>query len=193
MAASCPRCGNLIDQDFGVAACAECQAILFINMDGQAQITETPPSHSSSEAQADRARELPPLDQDPDEDRTQMTSDPLNAQEAPQKQGDSPIEAVSKGGLLENSGGGFYQSPELVHGAISYCVRIQNIDTKEVRILLMEALSDSKFQWDVREVMRTIKNGELELRNLNPVKASVIVQRTRLLPVKISWKQDVYK
>jgi hypothetical protein len=44
MSISCPRCSNSIEQDFGVITCSKCHAVLFIDMEGQIQV--------SNEAQA---------------------------------------------------------------------------------------------------------------------------------------------
>lgn len=49
---NCPRCGYQIDQDFGVITCQQCQAVLFVDLDGQIQLSEVaseasmPPSSS---------------------------------------------------------------------------------------------------------------------------------------------------
>ena len=93
---------------------------------------------------------------------------------------------------IEPEGTGVFESTEQVLGGLSYSVKIENIDTKEVRRLMIEALDDSRFQWDPREVLKTVKAGTLELKNLNPVKASVVVQRMKDLSVKVSWEQHVY-
>ncbi len=40
MAANCPQCSNPVFEDFGVAVCSNCHSVLFIDMDGNASITE---------------------------------------------------------------------------------------------------------------------------------------------------------
>jgi DNA-directed RNA polymerase subunit RPC12/RpoP len=77
-------------------------------------------------------------------------------------------------------------------GPLSYSVIIENIDTKEIRAQLQEALVDPKFQWDSKALLREIKMGKLKLENLNPVKVSILVERLQDVPVKVSWTQHAY-
>jgi len=77
-------------------------------------------------------------------------------------------------------------------GALSYSITIENIDTKEVLTELLEALSDPKFQWDQAEIRKQARAGRVELKQVNPAKASVVIQRIGDLPVKVSWKQHIY-
>lgn len=188
MAVSCPRCGNLVEQDFGVATCVHCQAVLFVNMDGYAQITEdiaNQPAAMIQEQTSEPSAEQDPYPvPDPMMDSSSLNMSDSNMLVEPEG---LPVEAEDQ--LSET---GVFESTEQVLGAISYSIKIENIDTKDVRLLVMKALDDVKFQWDTREIMRSVKEGAIELKNLNPVKASVVVQRVRDLPVKISWKQNVY-
>ncbi len=191
MAVSCPRCGNLVEQDFGVATCVHCQAVLFVNMDGYAQITEdlaNQPAAITPEQNLESASEIgPELDLYPDP--IADLSPEMDMDAAPGSEPESESEPES---IEIQSETGIFESTEQVLGAISYSIKIENIDTKEVRLLVIKALDDIKFQWDSGEIMRSVKDGAIELKNLNPVKASVVVQRVRDLPVKISWKQNVY-
>ncbi len=209
MAVSCPRCGNLVEQDFGVATCVHCQAVLFVNMDGYAQITEESANQPAlTEEKAPEAYPEPEsysaagdlnsngeLNSDSDAD---FTDKPMFGEkpEAEVDQGHpfhiEPAQSKISEFDPDTSETGIFESTEQVLGAISYSIKIENIDTKDVRILVTKALDDVKFQWDSREIMRSVKDGSIELKNLNPVKASVVVQRVRDLPVKISWKQNVY-
>jgi hypothetical protein len=76
-------------------------------------------------------------------------------------------------------------------GALSYTVLIEHIDTSEIRKKLSDALSDSKFQWDVTELLQRIEMGKLELTELNPAKASILVRRLQEVPVTVSWNQKL--
>ena len=75
------------------------------------------------------------------------------------------------------------------NGAFVYNVSIQDIDSKEIREYLREAINDTRFNWDVSAIIAQIKDGELLLRNLSPVKASILINRIKRLPVKIRWEQ----
>lgn len=84
-----------------------------------------------------------------------------------------------------------FGNAEVTQAAFSYSVRIEGIDSAEVRKSLEEALNDSKFNWNPSELMSQIKDGALTIRSVSAVKASILVQRIKYLPVKISWRQDV--
>ncbi len=75
-------------------------------------------------------------------------------------------------------------------GQYLFRVWITGIDTKEVRSALREEMSDSRFQWDVEEIMASIKSGRLQISNLSPVKASILINRIKRLPLQIRWEQD---
>ena len=85
-----------------------------------------------------------------------------------------------------------YANSDQAFGPLSYSVTIENIDTKETRQLLLEALTDPKFGWDPKELLKQVKLGQLKFENLNPVKASVLVQKLQDVPVKVSWIQNVF-
>ncbi len=233
MAVHCPRCQNPIEQEFGVAACTKCHALLFIDMDGNAQVTEEAGDEAAdsqaaepqvTEIQAAESTREPSIHQTQEVDGMLSASHSLvNISALPDEENDTqvlgakPIEVPDENEpmqslvkveadldeLLEKDAKvpvptdeadltGVYVSPEQALGGLSYSVKIEKIDTKELRLQMIEALDDPKFQWDPREVMQTLKAGAVEIRNLNPVKASVVIQRVRDLPVKITWKQHVY-
>ncbi len=74
-------------------------------------------------------------------------------------------------------------------GAFVYNVSISDIDSKEIREFLREAINDTRFNWDAQAIIAQIKKGELLLKNLSPVKASILINRIKRLPVKIRWDQ----
>ncbi len=49
---NCPRCGYKVDQDFGVFTCPQCQAVLFIDLDGNVQVSEPNSAGEISSPQA---------------------------------------------------------------------------------------------------------------------------------------------
>lgn len=74
-------------------------------------------------------------------------------------------------------------------GPLRYCVFVAGIDTADVRESFREAITDRKMMWDTDEILRSIKGGEVELRNISPAKAYIIISRLRTLPVHIRWEQ----
>ena len=197
--AVCPQCGNSLVQDFGVVSCSQCQAVLFIDMDGNvhfsgenpATVLETPsevPSNEPPEGFADNwlnneVQNPPDIEGEivPDDapEPTIQTSEELDfglAEPEPEK---IPV-ALNDFSDVES----FANSNSTV-GPLTYTVIIEDINTKEVRAELKEALTDKKFQWDAAELIKSIKGGKLILEDLGPVKASVVIHRIRDLKVKI--------
>lgn len=74
-------------------------------------------------------------------------------------------------------------------GHLLFRVYVSGIDSKEIRESLREAMSDSRFGWDADEVLGRVQKGELKLENVSPVKASILVNRIKRLPVHIRWEQ----
>ncbi|MEK2689655.1 TFIIB-type zinc ribbon-containing protein [Bdellovibrio sp. GT3] len=76
-------------------------------------------------------------------------------------------------------------------GNFSYAVIIEGLDSSQLVYQLKEAITDSKFGWDVSELLTHIGGGRLIIKGLSPAKASVLINRIKYLPFKISWRQDV--
>jgi hypothetical protein len=84
-----------------------------------------------------------------------------------------------------------FANADVTQAAFNYTLTISGIDSAAVYQQVKEALTDSKFGWNIIQVMTQIKDGVLTIRSVNAVKASIIVQRIKYLPVKVSWRQDV--
>jgi hypothetical protein len=76
-------------------------------------------------------------------------------------------------------------------GPLSYMVIIDGIETSHLLKQLREAMTDSRFGWDVQALLSKMGGGRLILTGLSPAKASVLINRIKYLPFKISWRQDV--
>lgn len=219
MALQCPQCANSIEADFGVVTCPQCQSVLFIDMEGQIQLSDTPDSQVMFEVMPTAPAEAPVQDLPPAEFQDSWMQDQnpvvIDVTEAPGGRVPTPgeplpdsIAEMQPESFQENifedeetvpsrlpndlSEVAKFSNSDQAYGPLSYSVTIEEIDTKETRQQLAEALNDPKFQWDSRELLKKIKMGKLQLENLNPVKASVLVYRLQALPVKVSWTQNVF-
>jgi hypothetical protein len=76
-------------------------------------------------------------------------------------------------------------------GPLSYTIAIEGIDTGKIYGELREALADSRFRWNVPEMLKTIHEGRIEIKDMNPAKAFMLVNRIKYLAVKITWRQNV--
>lgn len=84
-----------------------------------------------------------------------------------------------------------FANADTTAGPLTYAVIIEGIESSHLLIQLKEAMTDSRFGWDVAEILNHIGGGRLILRGLSPAKASVLINRIKYLPFKISWRQDV--
>lgn len=74
-------------------------------------------------------------------------------------------------------------------GKLFYKVMISGIDSSDIRLNVEESLRDRRLRVDVQELMSNIRDGVLVISKVNPVKASLIVNRLKTLPVQIKWEQ----
>jgi len=74
---------------------------------------------------------------------------------------------------------------------LNYDVTISGIDTQETKALFKEAIEDSKFAWDAVEIMKSLKNGRVQILRMSPAKAFLLAKRIQFLDVERTWKQNV--
>lgn len=74
-------------------------------------------------------------------------------------------------------------------GNLRYNLIIEGIDTTDVRTALREALTDRKFMWDIDQILRSIRNGKVNIPNVAPTKAYILISRLRGMPVRVRWEQ----
>ncbi|MFK8137804.1 MAG: hypothetical protein AB8E15_05520 [Bdellovibrionales bacterium] len=75
-------------------------------------------------------------------------------------------------------------------GVFYYSLKIIGADTAEIRRDIREIISDRKFLIDVDATMKSESDGEIQIEKLNAIKASLIINQLRVLPINISWKQN---
>jgi hypothetical protein len=74
-------------------------------------------------------------------------------------------------------------------GTLRYRLRISGIDTVDIREAFRELITDKKFMWDVDEILKALRHGEVQLEDVTSVKAHILVSRLRSLPVNVEWEQ----
>ena len=74
-------------------------------------------------------------------------------------------------------------------GVLRFNVYISGIDSSEILESIRESLWDKQFMWDIDELMESVQSGELELRDISAVKASIVVSRLKSIPIQIRWEQ----
>lgn len=76
-------------------------------------------------------------------------------------------------------------------GLLRFNIYIAGIDTSDIRAEVREALDDAKFLWDVDAIIGSVKNGELAIKEITPVKSALLVQKLRTISVEVRWEQYV--
>lgn len=74
---------------------------------------------------------------------------------------------------------------------LNYDLQVSGIDTQETKNLFKEAIEDSKFAWDAFEIMKSVKNGRVDIKKLSPAKAYLLAKRIQFLDIEKVWKQNV--
>ena len=75
------------------------------------------------------------------------------------------------------------------NGAFVYQLVFEGIDSKEIREAVRQELDDSRFGWDTHALLNGVQGGKLVIERLSAIKASILVNRLKRLPLKIKWQQ----
>ncbi len=75
-------------------------------------------------------------------------------------------------------------------GPLLYSITISGIDSKELREQVKEALMDRRLLFDVDGLMKEIRDGQIELREVSSLKTHVLVNQLLSLPLKFEWGQE---
>lgn len=209
--AQCPKCQTPIAVDFGIYTCTVCDSVLFIDMSGNVQLDSqnksedslavpsfsmpSAPEVSPSTAPQTSTQFAPMLDlgnmQAPvsqpeygNQGMSPLPEPPPQIMRPPAPPVSADLSEIAKFGNSETSLG--------KDGPYIYDVLIWNIDSKEIRESLRAALKDRRFGWDAERIMTTIKQGAMRIPQLNAVKAAVLINRIKNLPLGISWEQSLH-
>lgn len=212
---SCPNCHNqieILERQFGTLfSCPQCAAVFYINFSGQPEVAEVEPE---IEPQVDAPSFNQQSDWSPQEneaaqgfqetEQSQEMSVSYDNFESNQEQQDyfnANAEILVDQGIenhtdINNESSNFadiadYGNADVDKGPLTYRIFIQGLETSQVLIQLRAAMTDSRFGWDVDELLVQVKRGQLEILALSPTKAFVLINRIKYLPLKISWRQDV--
>jgi len=174
--AICPICQSEIEiapSHYGsLYNCPRCNGVFFVDWSGQPEAESFQPPPSAEEAPPPMDFALPPLSMDPSQSVEALESS-------------STADSADLSDIVD------FGNAEASLSALNYTLVLKGIDSAALRKLVEEVLSDAKFGWNAAQLMSQMKDGVLTIRSLNPVKASILVQRVKYLPVHVSWRQDV--
>lgn len=205
----CPNCHNqqsVTEGNYGALyTCKSCQAVYFINFEGQPEFSDVDANAEMSEP-LDMSS-LPPTNL-PDAISSVMDDLPQTNEVAAEINPMQPLVQFSQNDfaaeaeMFQNLGSesssfsevakdiSDYGNSETQIAHLNYDLKISGLDTSEVISGLKEAIDDSRFGWDAGEIMRTIRAGEIRFEKLNPVKAYILAKRLRFLNIDKVWTQN---
>ena len=170
MSSHCPSCQSEIHSDeFGLIACPNCGAQIMVGIDGAVESPDEVPLENPAIVVAPESMDVSESPPEPIEVEPIKNIDPVNLSDIAEY-GNSPISQARD-------------------GTLRFHVHLTNIDTADVRKAVREILADSRFLFDVDQIINSIRNGEVKISDVTPVKAAILIQRLRPLAVGISWEQ----
>lgn len=199
----CPVCSSEIQDAFGLVECPSCHKILFADFDGTLKVheegsaSEDVPVHELTEETSDedfntnwnlvpesRPPSLDALDPVVEVEASQDFTD-IEEESVPQEEPSEPKENLNA--IEEINRFASSEESSLKEGNLTYSLTIKNIDTQELKDEILAVLQENKLGIDTKNLKFSLPT--LELKDLNPVKASVIVSRIKHLPVDVEWAQ----
>ena len=209
----CPICHSEMDANFGMVQCLKCQSVLFIDfvgniaIGGNEDLLENQDLAHSDQIPSDielassdylevvsTENEISNFDLDLNM-HNDFESDEVNQQ------------IYQNDGLEENnfSNNDFQNINQLGESPIIsesenknestdlcfYQITVNGIDSSKLRKEVLDALRESRLGLVHNEIENNIIDGKLIVRGLNPVKASVIMNSFKDLPINIEWKTYV--
>lgn len=127
-------------------------------------------------------------------DNPSIDEDQLTVEPVEDSRGIEDLSVVSKSSPVSASNAieeinEFANSTDVNLTGLSYRVLIQGIDSKALLQEVKEALEDARFNWDVGILLSKRKDGVIQLDQLTPVKAALVIQRLRLSGLDFKWEE----
>jgi hypothetical protein len=171
----CPVCFQqvqILDQHHGtLLTCPHCQAVFFVGWDGQPESAAAAEPSAPAEAIA--------------------AAEPSAAPEPVVESafGSEPSD-VAEPALNNFSDVLDFANSTQSQGLLVYDLAISGIDLRAHESALRDCLSDSKFKFEVEDLMSQVQDGKLNIKNLSAAKMMILVQRLKVHPFKITWRQN---
>lgn len=199
----CPSCQKvqvITEHNYGALfTCPSCQAVYFIDFDGKPEFGEI-----SNEVPVDD----PHIQSEPDltgpASNVESLSDnftEIQYEETPQEDA-PPFNPIPEKVEFPVSGSSDsftniaqeisdFGNTDSQLASMNYNLSVSGIDNQQTKTLFKEAIEDSKFAWDAFEIMKSIKNGKVEITKMSPAKAYLLAKRLQFLDIEKKWSQNV--
>lgn len=183
--AMCPVCQAKIEEDFGLITCSSCGSQVFLEFND----SEPAGSTTTIDIESSKTELMSVTDSEEKPLVAEFENKIFNEPEsAPSEEFNLPS-TLSDSNMSDVAAYGNSDISSAQDGAFRYELCLRGIDTSDIRSMVKEILDDEKFLWDADLLLANIQRGELRLNELTAVKAALLVQRLRSLPIEISWEQ----
>lgn len=172
----CPVCSSEIQDAFGLVECPSCHKILFADFDGTLKVHDNTVEHSAVPVYEVSEE---PSDADFNTNWNLIREKPAMVEAVEPQENLSTLEEINQ---FANS-----SDSSLEQGMLIYDLTIKNIDTEELKDEILAVLKENKLGIDTQKLKFSLPT--LELKELNPIKVSVIVSKIKHLPVDLEWVQ----
>lgn len=201
---TCPKCGQAIEDAFGIVQCPKCKTMLVADFDGNLKVSA---ESESIEVAADVLPDVPFSAPEANDWSFEAPVDPvvepvvpdiaIETEEMPIKEMDvidlgGPPAAANlndPAGIQEINNFANSEVSRAREGILFYQLRISGMDSADLNTAVKDALEDSKLKLNLPEIFKNVRNGTIVITKLNAVKASVIVSRLKEFPLEIEWSQ----
>ncbi|MCB0350751.1 MAG: hypothetical protein KDD38_06175 [Bdellovibrionales bacterium] len=164
-------------EDFGLVTCSSCGSQVLLELDGAVSAEVRDDSNNEKSRSEDEVSETPRLSDE--------LSQVLVAEISPSKE-NNLSDPSDMGDVAAFGNSSISQGRE---GMLRFNLYISGIDTSDIREEVREILNDAKFLWDADQIVSTIHNGELALKEMTPIKSALLVQKLRSISVELKWEQ----
>lgn len=187
----CPSCQTdvkVTEAQYGALfTCASCQAVYFINFEGQPEFdnsvasdqpvagTTSLPSNTIETSIGTSVNGIP-QELPADFSLTQLYQNEETLIQPP-----APSALESAINEIQNFGN------QNIDANLTFNLKVEGLDTKEVVGFFFDSINDSKFGWVAEDIMKTVSQGQCMIKNIKPVSAYILAKRLQFIDVKLDW------
>jgi hypothetical protein len=183
--ARCPECQTEQNVDFGMATCSQCGAVFMVEIDG-AVAEDLEPAQEMVEEPLEAEPVFEAVEAEPVEEQA---VDVEYSEDFLDNMSEQPAESTPSSDPLGIQRFDESAASQLGEGEYLYDVIITGIDSADLKKDVLFALSEKRFALSISAAQKEIQAGELTVRDLNPVRAMLIVLRLQALDVTVEWRQ----
>ncbi len=188
----CPVCQTEIQDAFGIVQCPECKTMLVAEFDGTLKVhletSEEASEVSIAEAQGTPALQVGSVEESFESPQSSSEQLPSWDAELPKEESIETLSEKSHPVIREINKFGGSDDSKLEEGDLIYKLTFSEIHDLDIQSEILEYLKEKRLALEEKQIQ--ITKDKVVIDSLNPVKLSVIISKTKGLPVEIRWEQQ---